>query len=67
MSNDSLGVPTSPANEKQVSLYVTDAIRIKVENASLSTGLKKSDVMRLAIDRGVDVLIKQLETEETAP
>lgn len=53
--------------EKVITIRILESINEKVEDASKVTGLKKADVLRLAIERGVDVLLKQLtQTEEGA-
>jgi predicted DNA-binding protein len=43
-----------------ISIRVPSDLNEKTENAAKATGLKKSDVIRLSIDRGVDILIAQL-------
>jgi hypothetical protein len=46
--------------EKVITLRIQEALNLKVDDAVKSTGLKKSDVIRLALERGVDVLLAQL-------
>ena len=42
------------------SIKITPAIEKKIDEASAKTGLKKQDIMRLSVERGVDVLLAQL-------
>lgn len=51
---------------KPVPIKLTPALEKKIEAAGLSTGLKKSDIMRMAVERGVDVLLAQLNGESPA-
>lgn len=43
-----------------VPVKLSPALVSKVAKASKETGLKKSDVLRMSIERGVDVLLAQL-------
>lgn len=43
-----------------ISIRLTVELNAKAESAAKETGLKKADVIRLALDRGVDVLLSQL-------
>ncbi len=45
---------------------LTPAIEAKVAAAAKETGLKKSDVVRMSVERGVDVLLAQLTSNPTA-
>jgi len=59
----SLPVSESPEvsqPEKVITLRIQESLNLKVDDAVKSTGLKKSDVIRLALERGVDVLLVQL-------
>lgn len=61
MPNEITGDTPQETTDKPISLRITPAIRNKVDAAASSTGLKPADIMRLAMDRGVDVLLKQLD------
>jgi hypothetical protein len=68
MSNEALGKNTEevsdpPTQEVVLSFRVTEVLNQKTQSAANAVGLKKNDVLRLAIDRGIDVLVRQLETE----
>ncbi len=57
---------TKPATRNlstSVPVKLTPAIVSKVDAAAKETGLKKSDVLRMSIERGVDVLLAQLNSE----
>lgn len=45
---------------------LTPAINAKVTAAAQETGLKKSDILRMSVERGVDVLLAQLNSPPTA-
>jgi hypothetical protein len=45
---------------------LTPAIDAKVIAAAQQTGLKKSDIVRMSVERGVDVLLAQLTSNPTA-
>ena len=60
--SDDLDTPTVNA-DAIISIRVPNELNEKAENAARATGLKKADVMRLAIDRGVDVLLAQLSKQ----
>lgn len=45
---------------------LTPAIDAKVVAAAKETGLKKSDVIRMSLERGVDVLLTQLSSSPNA-
>ena len=49
-----------------VPVKLTPAIDKKVEDAAAETGLKKSDVIRMAVERGIDVLLSQLNSSPRA-
>lgn len=61
MPSDTVGDAPHEPVEKPTSLKLTPEIRARVRAAVSATGLKQADVMRLAIERGIDVLVKQLE------
>ena len=46
-----------------VPVKLTPALNSKVAAAVKETGLKKSDILRMSIERGVDVLLAQLNAE----
>jgi len=48
-----------------IPIRLTPAIEEKVEAAAKETGLKKSDVLRMSVERGVDVLLAQLSSTVT--
>lgn len=45
-----------------LSIRVPNELHEKTENAARETGLKKADIIRLSLDRGVDILLAQLTT-----
>jgi hypothetical protein len=45
---------------------LSPAIDAKVIAAAQQTGLKKSDIVRMSVERGVDVLLAQLTSNPTA-
>ncbi len=45
---------------------LTPEIDAKVIAAAQKTGLKKSDIVRMSVERGVDVLLAQLTSNPTA-
>jgi len=49
-----------PAVGTVVSLRISEELDGKAQIAAGKTNLKKSDVMRLALERGLEVLVKQL-------
>jgi len=46
--------------DQVISIRVPNDLNEKADAAAKATGLRKADVIRLAIDRGVDVLLAQL-------
>jgi hypothetical protein len=42
---------------------MTETLITKVEDAAKATSLSKQDVMRLSIERGIDVLLSQLQAK----
>jgi len=48
-----------------VSLRMPEDLDAKVMKAARRTKLKKSDVLRLAVDRGVDMVLAQLLEKKT--
>lgn len=57
---------TQPATRNltaSVPVKLSPALVSKVAQAAEETGLKKSDVLRMSIERGVDVLLAQLNGE----
>jgi hypothetical protein len=58
---------SSPAQkEKTISLRIPVALDKKANDAAKKLHLKKSDVFRLATERGIDVLLTQLSTPTAA-
>ena len=57
---------TSRQLSKPVSLKLTPQVESKLLEASTQTGLKRSDILRMSVDRGIDVLIGQLTTIKKA-
>ena len=57
-----------PARTFAMSMPVklTTAIDAKVTAAAKETGLKKSDIVRMSVERGVDVLLAQLSSNPSA-
>jgi len=54
-----------PAPCKNLTIRIPVALNVKIMAATASTGLKTSDVVRLAIERGIDRLIEQLKPVES--
>jgi len=54
------------AAEVVVSLRIPKQLDAKVRGAAAKTHLKRSDVLRMAVDRGVDRLLEQLSGETAA-
>lgn len=52
--------PLSRNLTTSVPLKLTPALNFKVAAAVKETGLKKSDILRMSVERGVDVLLAQL-------
>jgi hypothetical protein len=46
-----------------VPVKLSPAIETKLRAAMKETGLKKSDIIRMSVERGVDVLLAQLTSE----
>ncbi len=44
-----------------VSVRLGEALEIKLDHAATKTGLSKSDLARLSIERGLGILLAQLE------
>jgi uncharacterized protein (DUF1778 family) len=57
---------TPTTDPKVVTLRIQTSLDEKVDAAASTTGLKRSDVLRLAIDRGLDVLLSQLGHSQEA-
>ncbi|MCW1922685.1 hypothetical protein OKA05_08980 [Luteolibacter arcticus] len=60
---------TKPATRNlsnPVPLKLTPALETKVAEAVEATGLKKSDVLRMSVERGLDVLLAQLTSDPKA-
>lgn len=63
----------SEANEPAKEGYTTVPLRMpcalhtKVKDAKAKTGLAEQDVMRLSLDRGIDILISQLTGRPALP
>lgn len=60
--SDDLDAPTISADQI-ISIRIPADLNEKTESAARSTGLKKADVLRLSIDRGIDRLLEQLEVK----
>lgn len=56
----------APPKEKTISLRIPAALDKKAADAGRKLHLKKSDVLRLATERGIDVLLSQLSSNPTA-
>lgn len=52
-----------PANEKVISIRFPDDLVKLADDAACRLGLKRADVIRLAIPRGVERLLEQLEPQ----
>ena len=50
-----------------VPIRMSAALEASIETASKKVKLSKQDTMRLAIERGLDVLIAQLTSSQTTP
>lgn len=59
----------SEENKKSVNVPVRMPadLEAKVQEASKAVGLSKQDVIRLAIERGLGVLVAQLSSEHPTP
>lgn len=51
-----------PTTDKVLNLRITEELDTKASDVAAKVKLKKSDAMRLAMDRGLDVLLDQLST-----
>ena len=60
MPNEELTNSYDSAGDKVISIRLSEEIRTEVESAAITTGLKTVDVYRLAIKRGVGILVDQL-------
>lgn len=58
--------PSPKSSEVVVSLRITKQLDSKVRGAAKKTHLKRADVLRMAVDRGVDRLLEQLLGETAA-
>lgn len=58
---------TSRRLELSVPVRLTPAIATKVSEAAEETGLKKSDVLRMSVERGIPVLLAQLNSDPAQP
>jgi len=63
--SDDLDTPTINADQI-ITIRVPNELNEKSESAAKATGLKKADVLRLSIDRGIDILLAQLTTPALA-
>lgn len=52
--------------ERVISLRIPGDLDDKVNEAAKTTRIRKADVLRMAVDRGVDRLLEQLKTESVA-
>jgi hypothetical protein len=54
--------PKAKSVDKHVSVPIRmpEALETKITEATAKTGLAKQDVMRLSLERGIDILIAQL-------
>ena len=62
MPNEAPPTPSDNTGDKIISIRLSEEIRTEVESAAVTTGLKPVDVYRLAIKRGVGILVDQLTT-----
>jgi len=51
------------SRDQVISLKIPSDLNDKADDAAKASGLKKADVLRLAIDRGIDRLLEQLEVK----
>ena len=58
--------PSARSFTMSMPVKLTPAIEAKVHAAAEQTGLKKSDIVRMSVERGVDVLLAQLTSNPTA-
>lgn len=65
MPNEALTPTSDSAGDKIVTIRLSEEIRSEVESAAVTTGLKPVDVYRLAIKRGVGILVDQLTSTTT--
>jgi len=52
--------------ERNLNLRIPSAYDQRAEAAAQTTGLKKADVFRLAIDHGIDIVLAKLKKEPTS-
>jgi hypothetical protein len=50
-----------------VPIRMPSTLETKITEATAKTGLAKQDVMRLSLERGIDILIAQLTSRPTRP
>jgi predicted DNA-binding protein len=55
--------PQTINTDINLSVRIPGDLNEKAETAAKDAGLKKADVIRLAIDRGIDVLLAQLKSQ----
>jgi hypothetical protein len=66
-SSSAHNTPESCSDEVVVTLRIPPELNEKAKDAAGATGLKRADVMRLALDRGIDRLLEQLEAKPKDP
>jgi hypothetical protein len=57
--------PSESTDSPSLTFRITDELAGKISGAVTSTGLNRSALLRLAVDRGIDRLLEQLEVETT--
>lgn len=57
---------TTTPGEKVLNLRIPESLDTKAADIAAKVQLKKSDAMRLAMDRGLDVLLAQLSAAPAA-
>jgi hypothetical protein len=62
MSDPTYIQPSEPADTTTLGLRITEELNEKINMATAASKLSKSAMLRLAIDRGIDRLLDQLET-----
>jgi len=60
MANETPTTQQDGGGDKVIYIRLSEEIRDQVESAAITTGLKPTDVYRLAIKRGVGILVDQL-------
>lgn len=55
-----MATPETDLDTKIITLRIKPELNEKIGETAIQVGLKRSDVLRLAIERGMDVLLEQL-------